>query len=224
MTPGFHQSTPAELKERLAAERSGLPFLAYRDDAGKQVVLILEPDRERVTLGRAPGTDVCVSWDSEVSRLHAELLPVGGDWTVVDDGLSRNGTFLNGERLQGRRRLEHGDEVRLGATVVTFNAPGSPRASETSMAGEQPDSASLTPTQRKVLIALCRPFASGKPTATPATNKQIAEELFLSVDAVKKQLRTLFAKLGVEDIAQNRKRAVLVERAFQTGAVTKRDL
>jgi hypothetical protein len=44
------------------------------------------------------------------------------------------------------------------------------------------------------------------------------------VDAVKKHLRALFGKLGVEDIAQNRKRAALVERAFQTGAVTRKDL
>jgi len=224
MTPGLHQSTPAELKERLAAERSGLPFLSYRDGDAKQVLVMLEPGSERVTLGRAAGTDVWLGFDSEVSRLHAELLPVGEDWTVVDDGLSRNGTFLNGERLQGRRRLEHGDELRLGSTIVTFQAPGAPQSSETSLAGEEPESASLTPTQRKVLVALCRPFGDGGAYATPATNKQIAAELFLSVDAVKKQLRALFGKFGVEDIAQNRKRAALVERAFQTGAVTKRDL
>jgi pSer/pThr/pTyr-binding forkhead associated (FHA) protein len=220
----LHQSTPAELKERLAAERSGLPFLSYRDEEGAQVLLMLEPERERVTFGRAAGADVWLGWDSEVSRLHAELLPVGDEWTVVDDGLSRNGTFLNGERLQGRRRLEHGDELRLGAVVVTFNAPGGAPASETSRAGEEAESATLTPAQRKVLVALCRPFADGGAYSTPATNKQIAEELFLSVDAVKKQLRTLFEKLGVDDIPQNRKRAALVERAFQTGAVTKRDL
>lgn len=218
----LHRSTPAELKERLAAERRGVPFIDFRDEEGRQHIVVLEG--ERVTVGRVAGTDVCLDWDSEVSRLHAELIPVNDDWTVVDDGLSRNGTFLNGERLQGRKRLEDGDEIKVGATLISFNALGSEHAGETSLAGEHVESASLSPTQRKVLVALCRPFAAGNEHATPATNKQIAEELFLSVDAVKKQLRTLFDKLGVEDIAQNRKRAALVERAFQTGAVSKRDL
>ena len=46
-----------------------------------------------------------LGWDTEVSRLHAQVEPVGSDWIVVDDGLSRNGTYVNGERVNGRRRL-----------------------------------------------------------------------------------------------------------------------
>ena len=75
-----------------------------------------------------------------------------------------------------------------------------------------------------MLIALCRPFKDAGKHATPATNKQIAEEVFLGVDAVKVHLRALFAKFGVEDLPQNSKRAALVERALQSGLISRRDL
>ena len=82
----------------------------------------------------------------------------------------------------------------------------------------------LTPAQRKVLIALCRPLAEGTGIATPATNKEIADELVLSVEAVKAHLRGLFERFEVGDIPQNQKRVALAERAFRTGSVTPRDL
>ena len=81
----------------------------------------------------------------------------------------------------------------------------------------------LTDTQRRVLIALCRPLRDGG-FGTPATNQQIAAEVFLSVDAVKMHLRALFAKFELADLPQNQKRAKLAERAFQSGEISRRDL
>jgi hypothetical protein len=78
--------------------------------------------------------------------------------------------------------------------------------------------------QRRVLLGLCRPYKQPGPFTTPATNQEIANELFLSVEAVKTHLRALFAKFGVEDLPQNQKRAKLIERAFQTGVISERDL
>jgi len=75
-----------------------------------------------------------------------------------------------------------------------------------------------------VLIALCRPFKDGSGYVTPATNQEVASELFLSVDAVKTHLRTLFQKFHIEDLPQNQKRAKLVERAVSLGLVSRRDL
>ena len=75
-----------------------------------------------------------------------------------------------------------------------------------------------------MLVALCRPFKDGGSFATPATNPEIAAELFLSVEAVKTHMRVLFQKFGVEDLPQTRKRLALVERALQSGIITERDL
>ena len=75
-----------------------MPFLLYRDGDDRQVIIELPEDRPRLTIGRSPRNDVALRWDGEVSRLHAELERVGADWLVSDDRLSRNGTYVNGER------------------------------------------------------------------------------------------------------------------------------
>jgi hypothetical protein len=80
---------------------------------------------------------------------------------------------------------------------------------------EPPNDVRLTDTQLGILAALCRPIAAGNNYATPATNQEIAEEVFLSVDAVKGHLRTLYRKFGIEDLPHNQKRARLVELAIE---------
>jgi pSer/pThr/pTyr-binding forkhead associated (FHA) protein len=67
--------------------------------------------------------DLMLSWDAQVSAVHTELQRLADDWVLVDDGLSRNGSFVNGERVSGRRRLTGGDELRFGRTVVVFRSP-----------------------------------------------------------------------------------------------------
>jgi len=219
-----HAASPAELKQRIEAERRGAPFLVYRDGEDKQRILELEDvPTERITVGRRATNEVPLEWDSEVSRVHAVIERMGGEWTVCDDGLSRNGSFVNGERITGRRRLADGDALVFGDTVIVYRAP-SPRQSEPTVAPEDlPSSRNLTETQRKVLVALCRPYKESS-FATPATNQQIAEELFLSVDAVKTHLRTLFQMFGIEHLPQNQKRARLVWDALQSGVISARDL
>jgi pSer/pThr/pTyr-binding forkhead associated (FHA) protein len=197
--------------------------LFYRDDAGSLQVVSLEPVTS-VTIGRGSGCDLRISWDESVSRVHAELVRVGQHWTVVDDGLSRNGTFLNGERVNGRRRLHDGDTFVVGDTSFSFRDIRAGTSQLTSVQAEVLTTASLSPTQRNILTSLCRPYKQEGAYATPASNLQIAGELFLSVDAVKTQLRTLFQKFHIEDLPQNQKRAKLVERAFALGLVTRRDL
>ena len=216
--------SPRELKAQIEAERKGLPFLVYRDGEGQQHIFPLGNEVERVTVGRVSATDICLDWDTEVSRLHAELSRIGRDWTVSDDGLSRNGTHVNGERLVGRRRLHGRDIVRFGQTIAIFHQPQASDITETEVASEVLDRASLSEAQRRVLIALCRPFKENSGYVTPATNQQVADALFLSVDAVKTHLRSLFAKFGIEDLPQNQKRIRLVELALKSGVVTPRDL
>jgi len=201
------------------------PCLRYPDEHGRQQELELSSEKARVTVGRSPQADVSFGWDDEVSRLHATLEWIGTDWTIVDDGLSRNGTFVNGERLAGRRRLRAGDRIRIGGALLTFHEFGAGADELTRVSsGAIPTLRSLTETQRSVLIALCRPYKHSATFASPASNQVIASELFLSVDAIKTHLRALFSKFGVEDLPQNQKRVRLAELAIQSGVISERDL
>src|SRR5918998_4382869 len=118
-----HSALPAELRDRVDAEGRGTPFLVFRDGEGRQRIVELPPTAERLTVGRRSSNDVALPWDTEASRVHAELERIGEDWIVADDGLSRNGSFVNGARLSGRRRLRDGDTLRFGGTTVAFFAP-----------------------------------------------------------------------------------------------------
>src|ERR1700744_4977652 len=112
------QQSPVELKEVIAAERTGYPFLVWRTEDGEQRLLLLDHANWRVTIGRDATADVPLPWDAEVSRTHALLEQVGRGWTLVDDGLSRNGSFVNGTRVLGRKRLRDKDHLVFGATEV----------------------------------------------------------------------------------------------------------
>jgi hypothetical protein len=87
------------------------------------------------------------------------------------------------------------------------------------MDADSPADVRLTDTQLAILAALCKPISSGNHFARPATNQEIADEVFLSVDAVKGHLRTLYRKFGIEDLPHNQKRARLVELAIAGGYV-----
>jgi pSer/pThr/pTyr-binding forkhead associated (FHA) protein len=219
-----HSSSPAELVERNKAQRAGVPFLLYRDGAGTQRIFQLQQPAPSLSIGRGPANDLLIDWDENVSRVHAELASVGGEWTLTDDGLSRNGSYINGERVMSRRRLHDGDVIRVGSTALVYHDSRSGRHDSTARAGSLPITAQLSPAKRRVLIALARPFREGKGFATPASNQQIAAELYLSVDAVKTHLRGLFDLFEVAQLPQNQKRAKLVERAFASGIITARDL
>ena len=225
MRPATDNPRPAnarELKAHIEAERTGKPFVVFRDTTGDQMIHVIG-DADRVAVGRR-AADVELPWDDQVSRAHAELCRVGQEWVLADDGLSLNGSFVNGAVVKGRRRIHDGDALRVGRTTLLFRNPSEADSRTTTPVTGPHPGITLSDTQQRVLIALCRPFKSSTAFVTPATNEQIAGELFLTIDAVKKQMRALFAKFGVENLPQNEKRARLVERAFAGGFVSERDL
>ena len=222
LSDDLHGGSPREVMARLAAERAGSPFVLYRDEDGGQRLVDLESAPLRLTIGRHPASDVPLPWDGQASRLHAELERIADAWTISDDGRSRNGTFLNGERLRGRQRLADGDVIRVGATLLTFRQPESGEAWPSTMPGGL-TAPELSPAQRRVLVALCRPIAHATSFASPASNRQIAEELFISGVTVKTHLRALFDAMSIGPAPQNEKRAALARAAIERGIVTPHD-
>lgn len=218
------QTSAPELKAQIEAERGGRPFLVFRDGGGEQRIVVVEAGTAALWVGRGDSADLRLDWDDEVSALHAQIEVVRDECTLLDDGLSRNGSYVCEQRVDGRRRLRDGDTLRFGRTTVLFRRPGEGAPEATVAASQVPVAATISPGQRRVLLALCRPFKDESAFATPATNQAIAEELHLSVDAVKTHMRALFEKLEVGDLPQNRKRVALVERALQSGAVSRREL
>jgi predicted component of type VI protein secretion system len=208
--PDRHASTPSELQERLAAERSQAPFVELRDGEGVQRLVSLSDGG--VTVGRSPASGLALVWDAQVSRSHASLECIDGVWTVLDDGRSTNGTFVNEERVQNRRTLRHLDVIRVGATRLRFHDPSATTDSKLTEVASQ----AVVPTlaQLRVLIALCRP-AGG-----PATNEEIAAELTVSIDTVKTHMRALFDAFSLQASAPYRKRFELVRLAVDAGLVS----
>jgi hypothetical protein len=215
-------STLDESRAVFHAEGEGLPFLLYRAADGEQRLFAIRAGQKELTIGRNETVDVSLGWDPEVSGLHARLELTAGEVVLVDDGLSRNGSFVNGERVLGRRRLRDGDALRVGGISLVFRAPAP--GAESTVAADPAALVRLTEAERRVLVALCRPMTSPGGPAVPSTNAEIAGALHLSLDGVKSHLRALFAKLGIEEMPQYRKRTELARRALDLGLVTPRDL
>ena len=74
------------------------------------------------TIGRGGGVDIRLS-DPSVSRLHAEIIRRGPYAYVADLGLSRNGTRVNGTRIQ-QHLLADGEIITIGVTSMRYEAEG----------------------------------------------------------------------------------------------------
>jgi serine protease Do len=84
---------------------------------------------DRLVVGRDPGSDMVLD-DPEVSRQHALLERRPGGRLALRDLGSRNGTYVNGRRLEGELELEGGEEVRLGDTTLSLSLQGPVRGTQ----------------------------------------------------------------------------------------------
>jgi hypothetical protein len=176
---------------------------------------------DRVTLGAGAANDVVISWDDTVSRLHAVLERMGQAGWVVRDLSSRNGTFVNGTRIWGEQPLYAGDEIRLGSTRILFRSDR-PDAEPRTTVGPEPPPA-VTPREREVLMALCRPMFSGDVFTEPASIRDIAHELVISEAAVKQHLLRLYDKFDIHTRTE-RRRVRLANEALRRNVVRVADL
>jgi len=96
------------------------------DGATKPVRL----ERDRTTLGRSSGNELCYSEDHGLSRNHLAFERTGQEWFVRDMG-SKNGTLVNGIRISTPTKLEAGDRVSAGHLVISFDEPRQSASNET---------------------------------------------------------------------------------------------
>lgn len=187
---------------------------AYLEVVGRPGDRRIPLDRDRVTIGKAASNDGALYWDATVSRLHAVIERFASGWCVRDVG-SRNGTFVNAERIAGDRVLRPGDEIRLGETRLVFRPPSDESEPVATMAADEPPQ--LTRRERDVLVALSRPILRRTLLSEPSTVREIAVELQVTESAVKKYLGRLYDRFGLE--RDDRRRGRLVSEAIRRGAV-----
>jgi hypothetical protein len=174
------------------------PFLRI-EDSGEVIPL----RGEVTTVGRGLGVDVRLD-DPSVSRLHAELVRRGPYVYVVDLGLSRNGTRVNG-RPVARRVLDEGDVLSFGAARCRVG--GIPQEEITAEAELRRSPApELTRRELDVLTSLCRPALSDEAFVMPATAHEIAVDLVVTEAAVKQHLLRLYQKFRIPEGPNRRTR------------------
>ena len=186
-------------------------YLEVWTAAGRELVAL---ETGRLTLGSDPANDLALPGDPTLSRLHAALERYGAGWCVRDLD-SRNGTFVNGQRVWRERPLRPGDELRVGATRLIYRSdePGG----KSTQASEPPPE--LTRREREVLLVLCRTVLGGAAFTEPASIREIADALVVSEAAVKQHLAHLYDKFGIHGGGE-RRRVQLANEALRRGAVT----
>ncbi len=102
-------------------------LLIYTPD-GKTRTLAL--DRDRFTVGRSSASELCYPEDAGLSRQHLALEKVGETWTVRDLN-SKNGTFVNGNRITEPYSLGPDDRVTAGHLTISFAEKVSPPSTNT---------------------------------------------------------------------------------------------
>jgi hypothetical protein len=174
------------------------PYLRIEDSGD-----VISLTREVTTVGRGKGCDIQLD-DPSVSRLHAELVRRGPYVYVMDLGLSRNGTRVNG-RPVARRVLDEGDVLSFGAARCRIGGlpPEELPADSEMRRSAVPE---LTRRELDVLTSLCRPALSDEAFATPATATEIAADLVVTEAAVKQHLLRLYGKFRISEGANRRTR------------------
>jgi pSer/pThr/pTyr-binding forkhead associated (FHA) protein len=178
---------------------------------------LFELSGQRVTIGNASTNLVSLDYDATVSRLHAVLENLGFAWSIRDVG-SRNGTYLNGEKISAERVLRSGDELRIGSSRLIFLEVRQLDRDETETVEPAQRPPRLTPRELEVLVVLCRPLVSGDPFPELASVRQMAMELFVTEAAIKQHLQNLYDKFAVP--AEGERRVRLANEAIRRGAVT----
>ena len=121
--PAAPSPVPSDMPKPERTQRDLRPALVFL--SGELIAVPIPLEREEVILGRALEADVRIN-DSKVSREHARINKQADPDTglteyVLTDLGSRNGTFLNGERITGDTALQNGDKITIGEHILRFD-------------------------------------------------------------------------------------------------------
>jgi hypothetical protein len=136
--PGVAPSTASVGNRGAAPAPRELLRLIVRAGAAAGRELIVD---DELALGRLTTLEGVIAGDLEISRRHARIRRDGRDGFVVQDEYSANGTFVNGERIDGPHPLSPGDELRIGSTVFVVAqtvAPSPPSPNQTGQPSMEP--------------------------------------------------------------------------------------
>lgn len=101
------------------APAAGVPALHWVDEKANPRRVELDPATSPLTIGRADGNAVPLTWDARVSRHHAQIVHIDeAGWFIHDNGMSRNGTAVNGKVVSEAQALADGDLIGLGDSVL----------------------------------------------------------------------------------------------------------
>ena len=211
-----------EFRLEEAVRAKGHAYVRYRDgDSFRAVALV--PAAGVLYVGRDEGCAVAIEHDQRVSRRHARLIYGAGQWSI-EDGPSRNGTLVDGRRTVGEHILADGARITVGRTTLSFHAPQA--APVVTTLADEPRVRRLfpTPTQRKVLVELARPFMGhGAEVPVAPTNAAIAAKLGYQVTTIRDAISDLYRQAGLARGASEQ-RAELVRLAIAEGLVRPDDL
>ena len=137
---GREMGMPVDIRLATASEiaqqidnQYGPKLIGVLPSGEKLEYLVQQPEIE---IGKAAHNHIVLT-DPTVSNTHAAFLMRDGGFSIVDLG-SRNGTYVNGERLGAHARiLRHGDAIQLGKTVLTFRNPDETTENVTAVLSEE---------------------------------------------------------------------------------------
>jgi DNA-binding winged helix-turn-helix (wHTH) protein len=124
-SPASSETQPSVNRRQFVAARPQHVFPSYSVVRGRQEFIL---EVGETVLGRHPTAGVYVDHPS-VSRRHA-CISVGPEGAVLEDLKSRNGTFVNGRRIDGPTKIDHGVLIGLGPIALTFVVVAAPPSTE----------------------------------------------------------------------------------------------
>gem|GEM_PF-6333598 len=194
--------------------------MRYRDGVLFHAVS-LSPSASPVDIGRIDVCPVRIQSDPLVSRRHARLIFAAGWWSV-EDAASHNGTFIGHRRITGETILKDGACFRVGDTVVSVHLPQSGPDQTTPEEHAEPRLLDPNPLQRKILVALARPWLAGYEFPVSPSDAEIAHTLECDVTSIAEAVTNLYEQAGLSsDVDQ---RSGLIARAMHERTVTPDDL